>query len=411
MATPRVGIVGTPDQISILVPILVSLKVQVTALWCKGSETRRKLSEKFLLPYLSGGFQELLIRADVDLVYVATEPSLQAELAVKALTSGKHCICQKPPCNSRKEVEKMVSLSRYYSQLICLLESHLHFLPAIRKMKELVSSGYVGEPLVIEARVVIGSLIQSEPYSWKCDSGMGGGVLNMVGSHIIDLISYVSGHQAKKVHATLHTFCPHTENIYGYRTVTSDDFCCFQMQCGRGLSATVTLNSLVNGQYSFEFSITGTKERLVVKGLNLYGTRHGSKVEDIILQQDRVDFSVTNDLPTNFPVEFYLPKVLGCKDLFGILKKVIPTPENARASVQLSEESISQALSAAATFEDGLYIRTVLDALHLSSRTGLWVDVPKLDSLEDSNPFWPSSSGRLESADKSSPEVTRPVFV
>ena len=409
--TPRVGIVGTPDQISVLVPILQSLKVQVTAIWCKGSETRQKLSEKFHIPFLSGGFQDLLVCAEVDLVYVATEPSLQAELAVKALTSGKHCICQKPPCNSRQETEKMVSLSRYYNQLISLLESHLRFLPAIKKMKELVSSGYVGKPLVIEARVLMGSLIQSEPYSWKCDSAVGGGVLNMVGSQIIDLISYVSNQQAKKVHGSLHTFCPHTESIHGYRTITSDDFCCFQMQCNGGLSATVTLNTLVAGQYKFEFSVTGTKERLIVRGMNLYGTRDGMG-EDVILKQENVDFRFSaRDLSTKFPAEFYLPTVLGCKELFTVLKETLPTPENAPTKTKPGG-SICQKPTPSATFEDGLYIRTVLDAIHASSKTGLWVDIPKEDSLEDSNPFWSSqSTGRLETADKPSPKVMRPVYV
>ena len=398
MASLRVGIVGLPDQISILVPILKSLDVKVTAIWCKGNEVRRKLSGKFNIDYLNGGFQELLLSSDVDLVYVATEPSLQAELAVKALTSGKHCICQKPPCTSRKEAEKMVSLSRYYNPLVCLLESHLRFLPSVKKMKELIAAGYVGKPLIVEARVQMGSLIQSESFSWKCDPSMGGGVLNMLGSQIVDLVLYVTGAKAERVHGTLKTFTPHTDSIHGYRTITSDDYCVFQMQCTNGLSVAVTLHTHLTRNYKFEFSVTGTKDYLVVKGLHLYGNKEGQG-EIAILKQDDTDFRFSSrDLSAKFPAEFYLPAVLACKELFSAL------------SVS-SVAGGSQPVTPSATFEDGLYLRTVLDAIHTSNRTGNWVEVPKDDSQFDmsmQNPFWTKNSTRLE-ADKPSPKLTRPV--
>ncbi len=391
MASLRVGIVGLPDQISVLVPILQSLNIKVTAIWCKGDDTRRKLSDKYHLPFLSGGFHELLVCSEVDLVYVATEPRLQAELAVKALTSGKHCICQRPPSTSRKEAEKMVSLSRYYP-LICLLESHLRFLPALKKMKELVATGDVGKPLIVEARVVMGSLIQSEPFSWKCDPSMGGGVLNIVGSQIIDLVSYVTGEKAEKVYGHMKTFTPHTDSIHGYRTITSDDFCVFQMQCTNNLSVTVTLHTHLQQEYQFDFSVTGTKASLAVRGLNLY------RNSDTILKQDKTNFRFSClDLSTKFPAEFYLPHVLGCQELFS--------------SLSLDSTS-SKVTTASATFEDGLYIRTVLDSIHLSAGRGQWVGVPaeerRNEDTSKSNPFWTNHSTRQDT-DKPSPKLIRSV--
>ncbi len=392
MASLRVGIVGLPDQISVLVPILQSLNIQVTAIWSKGDDTRRKLANKYHLPFLSGGFHELLVCSDVDLVYVATEPRLQAELAVKALTSGKHCICQRPPSTSRKEAEKMVSLSRYYP-LISLLESYLRFLPAVKKMKELVARGDIGKPLIVEARVVMGSLIQSEPFSWKCDPSMGGGVLNIVGSQIIDLVSYVTGEKAKKVHGHMKTFTPHTDTIHGYRTITGDDFCVFQMQCTNDLSVTVTLHThLQQQQYQFDFSVTGTKANLAVRGLDLYLN------EENILKQEETNFRFSClDLSTKFCADYYLPYILGCQELFSSLSL---------------ESTSSKVTTVSATFEDGLYIRTVLDSIHLSAARGQWVRIPEEEGKEGDtsklNPFWTNHSSRGET-DKPSPKPIRAV--
>lgn len=414
----KIGIVGTPDQISLLVPVLQSLKFQITALWCKNQETCRKLAEKFRIPFAAGNFREVLLRPDVDLVYVATEPGMHAEVAVKSLTSGKHCICQKPPSSRQSEAQKMVSLSRYYNQLMSLLDSYMRFLPAVTKMCDLIASNYCGKLHVIEARVTMGSLIRQESYSWKCDPSMGGGVVNMLGSHIIDLVSFVSKQQAKKVHGTLNTFCPHTKKIQGYRTITSDDFCCFQMECTGGLSATVTLNTHAPGQFLFEFSVTGSDGRLVLKGVDLFGNRSDEE-EKLLYKEETKDFKMEEffGMDVKFPATYYRQIVVGNRAMFERLQSALesrktqlnPAPakfaKGGKGERSSQSPTNSQVILPSATFEDGLYIRTVLDAIHLSNRTGQWVDIPKASLVEMSNPFWTSSTA------EPSPKTHRPVFV
>ena len=283
---PRIGIVATPDQVALLVPILKSLGFPVTAIWCKSFAVATKLSREHGIVLCARQFQDLLLHSSVDLVYVATEPGLQAEVTVKALTSGKHCVCQKPSSLCRAEAEKILSLSSYYAQLICIVESHLRFLPAFIRMRELVARGYCGRLMVIESRVLMGSLLQDEPYSWKCDPILGGGALSTVGPHLIDLVYFVSGKRAEKVHSCLKTFKSQTDKIRGYRTVLSDDFCAFEIQCSDNVCASVTINThSIGGRFEFEFSVTGLDGRLVVRGLDLYGSRKDSPQEELLLKQ------------------------------------------------------------------------------------------------------------------------------
>ena len=418
----KIGIVGTPDQIGVLVPVLRSLQFQITALWCKNQEVCRKLAEKFNISCAAGTFKDVLLHHDVDLVYVATEPGMHAEVAVKALTSGKHCICQKPPSSRQSEAQKMVSLSRYYSQLMSLLDSYMRFLPAVTKMCDLIVSGYCGKLHVVEARVTMGSLIHQESYSWKCDPSMGGGVVNMLGSHLIDLVSFVSKQQAKRVHGTLNTFCPHTDKIQGYRTITSDDFCCFQMECTEGLSATVTLNTHAPGQFLFEFAVTGSEGRLVMKGVDLFGNRN-DEAEKLLYKEDLKDFELEEFFGEDrkFPSTYYHQIVVGNKVMFERLRDALesgkslqPVPASKFGRGDKGERgslspSHSQVPIPSATFEDGLYIRTVLDAIHSSNVSGQWVDIPKASLVEmnNANPFWTSS----ESTAEPSPKSHRPVYV
>lgn len=406
---PRVGLVGTPEQVSLLVPVLQSLNFQVTALYCKSEETRHKVASKFDIPYAATDFKDLLFRVDVDLVYVATEPARQAEVAVKALTSGKHCICQKPPTICQAEAQKMVGLSQYYNRLLSVLESHLRFLPVVQRLKQLLSEGYCGKLLVMEAHVRMGSLIQDEAYSWKCEPSMGGGALNMVGAHLIDLVTFLSGQHALKVHAALSTFSPTTSSIHGYRTITSDDFCCFHLRYDAGLYATVTLNTHATGQFDFQFSVTGTNGHLTIQGLDLLGSQEGKKVE-VLHKQEETDLKKLGMQDCKkCPKMHLLHLVLGYQKMLEALKQTFEHPQY----IGTSGSATYKAPPDAATFEDGLYIRTVLDTLHTSNAVGRWVDVPKARKVDPSNPFWTSTSQSQQTtnSDKSSPKSQRPVYV
>lgn len=394
---PRVGIVGTADQVSVLIPILQSFQFQVKALWCSDPNTRSRVARKFGIPYVATIFKDVLLHPEVDLVYVATAPGKQAEVAVKALTSGKHCICQTPPTICQSEAQKMVGLSQYYGKLRSLLESHVRFLPAVQKLKQLLSEGYCGQLLLMEARVVMGSLIHDEPYSWKCEASMGGGVLNMLGADVIDLISFLSEQRACEGHASLSTFRPTTRTIHGYRAITSDDFCCFQLKYSQGLLATVILNSHAPGHFNLHFSVTGTRGRLVLQGLDLLGYQEGGK-EELLYKQEEVDIeSFEMKDSQKYPSSLLQHLVIGHQEMLKTVVEIF----------QASEQSPKLPI---ATFEDGLYIRTVLDALHKSNREGKWVGIPALDGVkttQDKDPFWTSSTDLKKAVVKSH----EPIYV
>ena len=380
---PRIGMAACPEQALLLVPLLQSLDFQVTVIWCRSFEAAARIAQSHKITHCVTQFSDLLLHPEVDMVYVATEPSLQAEVAVKALTSGKHCICQKPPSISQTEAEKIVSLSQYYSQLVSVLESHLRFLPAFVKMRELVSSGYCGKLLVLEARVAMGSLVNGEAYSWMCEPSMGGGALNIVGSHLIDIATFVTHQRVSQVHACLRTFRPHTSRIQGYRSVASDDFSCFQMEYDGGMCASFTINTHHPGTFEMELTLVGAEGRLVVKGMDLYGCK-GEHSEALILQQKEEQLDVEG-LPPKFPTSYYSPIVVGLCGMLAELKEVF----GGTAPCRPPEPGRSGAM---ATFEDGLYVRTVLDTLHESNRAGKWVSVPTVFKSGNVNPFWTTTS-------------------
>ena len=390
---PRVGIVATGERLSHLIPLLHSLHIPVTAIWSRNHDECRRLATKHGVPLATRHFQELLVHPDVDVVYVATDPVIRAEVSVKAITSGKHCISLCPMSVNFSDGEKMLGVAQYYPQLLSLVQCHLRHLPTTLKMREMIDAGFCGQLLVVEAKVTMGSLIRDEAYSWKCDPSVGGGALNTIGSHLVDLLTFTTKSRVRRVQGSLKTFRPQTRTIHGFRRVSSDDYFSFQAELDNRAFATITVNTHAHhDSYEFEFSTTGTLGRLVLRGMDLFGVKtdsgHGKEV--LIHRQDSL--KIPSDVPTlKHPPDLYQPYFIGCRELFLALKEEF---EHANHRLAPRRESLGRVL-VAANFEDGLYVRNVLDAVARSSGCGLWVEVEKVVVEETNNPFWTSSDARF----------------
>ena len=404
---PRIGIVGSPEHILLLSPLLKAEGFPVTAVWCKNRETSQRLADKFSVPHCPASFQDLLVLRDVDLVYVAVEPLSQAEVAVKALTSGKHCICVKPPSVSLGEVDKMLTLSQYYSQLHSVLECHMEFIPAYLELKKIIGEDGIGDIMTIDVNLEMCSLIGKETYSWKCDQSLGGGVLNLVGSHIIGAVCNIGKQfcQIKRVNCTLKTCNRTSKKINGYRTILSDDYCSLQLELANGIFANITINSLCESDYVYQLSVNGSGGRLIMNGLNLYLQQKGRErrllyKEVISLSEKQQYLEEANKM--NLPFEYYYSMVVGSRGMISALQQLF-TEVNSNGDIhRKSKLGLS-------SFEDGHHVRTVLDLAQISSKQYNWVDVPNKDQHSfQSNPFWTTSGVKLD-VEKPSPKSHDPV--
>ena len=152
-----------------------------------------------------------------------------------------------------------------------------------------------------------------------------------------------------------------------------------------------------------------------MRGLDLFGNRNGEE-EKLLFKQDTEDCKMEEfGVDTKFPATYYHQIVVGNIVMFRMLQSALesrtplhPAPTKfAIGGGKGKGSSQSQVVIPSATFEDGLYIRTVLDAIHVSSSSGQWVDIPKdnLVEMNNANPFWTSSTA------EPSPKTHRPVFV
>lgn len=124
-----------------------------------------------------GDYAALAEDPEVDVVYVATPQSRHAEDALLMLRAGKHVLCEKPFALNEAQARRMVDEARRRN--LFLMEAiWSRFLPAYRALVQVVASGRIGEPLLVEADFGFRRSPRPDNRLFRADLG-GGGLLDL----------------------------------------------------------------------------------------------------------------------------------------------------------------------------------------------------------------------------------------
>src|SRR5260221_4638615 len=114
----RVGIIGAnPDRgwaMQAHIPALKSLSddFEITALSTSRSVSAAAAGKLFGVPLAFDNHEDLVNRADVDVVAITVKVPYHFELATAALTAGKAVYCEWPLGNGLREAEKLAALAK-----------------------------------------------------------------------------------------------------------------------------------------------------------------------------------------------------------------------------------------------------------------------------------------------------------
>jgi predicted dehydrogenase len=93
-------------------------------------------------------YEDLLEDAELDAVVVATDVPTHYPLAKLALEAGKHVFVEKPPAMRGGEIDELIAVAA--ERDLALMPGHLLlYHPGVRKLKELIDEGELGEVLCI----------------------------------------------------------------------------------------------------------------------------------------------------------------------------------------------------------------------------------------------------------------------
>jgi predicted dehydrogenase len=98
---------------------------------------------------------------DVHAVAIATPVGTHGRLAAQALAAGKHVLVEKPLATSVREAEDLVRRAKAANRVL-MVDHTFVFSPAVRKIKELIDTGELGEIYYIDSVRINLGLFQTD---------------------------------------------------------------------------------------------------------------------------------------------------------------------------------------------------------------------------------------------------------
>ncbi len=187
----RVGVVGlgwageTHVQSYLQVP-----NVEVVALAGLEADRLASLGATYKVPHMYEDYRELVVRDDLDAISVCAPNYLHAPIAIAALKSGKHVLCEKPLARTGAEAEEIVQAAVEAQRVLQVAFNHRHR-GDIQVLKHYIETGGLGRLYHIKASWMRRSGIPTVG-SWFTSKQMaGGGPLIDLGVHVLDLALYL----------------------------------------------------------------------------------------------------------------------------------------------------------------------------------------------------------------------------
>lgn len=193
----RWGVAGCGDVVWRHVgPAIQALEnCRIRSFLTRSPEKGEEYASRFGAERVFSDVDKFLSDPEIEAVYVALPVFLHKGITEKAASAGKHVLCEKPMAMNGRECASMVHACRGAGMKLAVAY-YRRFFPRIRKIKELLTNGEIGKIINIGAYFATGSFGLGREVSdpWRLDPEKGGGgVLQDVGSHMIDLVLYLGG--------------------------------------------------------------------------------------------------------------------------------------------------------------------------------------------------------------------------
>lgn len=180
---------------SLIPPIRSSRHSELVAVASRSQSRAAAYAQEWDIPKAHSSYEALLADPEVDVIYISLPNSLHTEWTIKALEAGKHVLCEKPMCLTVTEVDQIESAAKHIGRVVAEAFMYRHH-PQTLKVKELVSSGAIGELRLIRGSFSFKLNRTEDP---RLDPVMGGGSIWDVGCYPISYARWIAGSEPEEV--------------------------------------------------------------------------------------------------------------------------------------------------------------------------------------------------------------------
>jgi predicted dehydrogenase len=372
------AVIGTGFIGGVHIQALYRLGVDVRGVLGSSPDRGAERADALGVPKAYASLDDLLADDRVDVVHV-TSPNHAHYPQVKAiLDAGKHVVCEKPLAMTSQQSAEMVELAKASGKVAAVCYN-IRFYALNQQAHGMVQAGDLGDIRFVTGHYHQDWLAKETDWNWRLESAMGGELRSVgdIGTHWVDLTSFITGLKVEAVFAELSTFFPERQKPVGPvetfssaagktepAKVDTDDAAMIIVRYANGARGVMSTSQVNMGRKnSLQWDIAGSKasaawdnetpEHLFIG--------HRDQPNQTLMR----DFSLMNATGTAAAA---LPPghVEGFADSFFGLFRAVYSDVAAGGR---------QSGSTWATFEDGHYEMQFCDAILRSAREGRWVNL------------------------------------
>jgi predicted dehydrogenase len=197
------GFIGT-----VHIEALRRIGVQVHGLLGSSAERGAERATKLGLPRAYASLDELLSDDQVEVVHVTSPNHLHHPQVVAILDAGRHVICEKPLAMTSDESADLVRRAAAAPGRVAAVNFNIRFYPINQHLRDVVAAGELGEVRLLTGHYFQDWLLLPTDWNWRLEPERGGALraVGDIGSHWLDLTSFVTGRRVEMVLADLETF-------------------------------------------------------------------------------------------------------------------------------------------------------------------------------------------------------------
>ncbi|WP_248153010.1 Gfo/Idh/MocA family protein [Microbacterium aoyamense] len=317
-------------------------------------------------------WREVIARDDIDVVDIVTPGDTHAEIALAALAAGKHVLCEKPLANTVTEAEEMTAAADRAAAagVRSMVGFTYRRVPATTFARDMVAAGRIGRIRQVRAEYLQDWLMDAEaPLTWRMQKDRAGsGALGDIGAHAIDLTEYITGQRVTTVSGIIETLVTERpllgegQGLSGTAStergaVTVDDLALFTGRLSGGALASFEATRFRTGRKNaLRIEISGST------GAIAFDLERLNELEYYDATQPETELGFRRILVTEHDHPYLAPwwptgHMLGYEHGFSHQVFDFVT-------------AIADGTQPHPSFEDGLHVQRVLDAVERSSASG-----------------------------------------
>lgn len=225
--------------------------------------------------YSSG--EELIDKADVDVVLVAVPHYSHPGLAIRAFRRGRNVICEKPAGVYTKQVKEMNAAAAESGKLFTMMYNQ-RTNPLYKKMHQIVAEGGIGELRRVTWQIT--NWFRTQFYydsgAWRATwKGEGGGVLMNQCPHQLDLLQWICGMPCK-----VRAFC----HFGKWHDIETEDDVTAYFEFPNGATGAF-ITSTADSPGTNRFEILGSRGKIVCEKDTLTVSRLHTDLQEFLMTE------------------------------------------------------------------------------------------------------------------------------